>query len=169
MNLNYREIIPSGFAEDSRVWIYQGDRSFTDSEIKEIEKTLMEFAAEWSSHGDRVKGFAGLFFGQFIVFMADETATGVSGCSTDSSVRLVKSIEQQFHVRLFERQKLAFLKEDKIVIIELNGLEQAIENDQINGDTLYFNNTILSKKEWLEKWIIQVKESWLGKMFFQTT
>ena len=165
MNLNFWEIIPSDFADDSRVWIYQADRSCTDSEIKEIEKTLKGFAAEWSSHGDKVKGFAGILFGQFMVFMADETAMGVSGCSTDSSVRLVKSIEQQFDLQLFDRLKLAFIINDKTVIIDLNLLDQAIENDQVNDDTPYFNNNVLTKKEFLEKWIIPVKDSWLGNKF----
>jgi hypothetical protein len=35
--------------------------------------------------------------------MADETATGVSGCSTDSSVRLIKEIEKIFGVNMFDR------------------------------------------------------------------
>ena len=169
MNINYREIIPRDFADDSRVWIYQGDRSFTESEIKEIDRALKEFAAKWNSHGDKVKGFAGLFFGQFIIFMADETATGVSGCSTDSSVRLVKSIGQQYQASLFERHQLAFLIQDKTTIIELNKFGQAVEDKLINGDTPYFNNTVLSKKEFLEKWIIPVKESWLGKKILNTS
>jgi len=37
-----------------------------------------------------VKGAAYLFFGQFIILMADERVSGISGCSTDSSVRLIK-------------------------------------------------------------------------------
>ncbi len=40
--------------------------------------------------------------------MADETASGVSGCSTDSSVHLIKQIEQQTEIRLFDRLNLAF-------------------------------------------------------------
>jgi hypothetical protein len=50
-----------------------------------------------------------LFFGQFIILMADEKATGVSGCSTDSSVRLIKDIEQRFGVNMFDRTTLAFV------------------------------------------------------------
>jgi hypothetical protein len=42
-------------------------------------------------------------------------------------------------------------------------LNYAVENNFINGDTLYFNNTVLTKKELLEKWIIPIKDSWLNK------
>jgi hypothetical protein len=163
MNLNYKEYIPAGFSDDSRVWIYQCNRLFSLSEALQLEPMLQDFVAGWNSHGDPVKGYANLFFGQFIILMADETATGVSGCSTDTSVRLIKSIEQQFNVQLFDRQSLAFMIKDKIQVLPLSQLAYAVENNFINGDTLYFNNTVLTKKEWMDHWLIPVKESWLAK------
>jgi hypothetical protein len=63
------------------------------SEALQIEEMIDQFSHNWNSHGIPVKATAHLFFGQFVVLMADETATGVSGCSTDSSVRLIKEIE----------------------------------------------------------------------------
>jgi hypothetical protein len=145
------------------VWIYQSSRLFFISEALQMEDMLNEFVAGWNSHGAPVKGFANLFFGRFIVLMADETATGVSGCSTDSSVRLIKSIEEKFKVEMFDRQTLAFVVKDKIELLPMNQLDYAVENNFIDGDTLYFNNTVLTKKEMIDKWIIPVKESWLAK------
>jgi hypothetical protein len=163
MDLNITEHLPEDFNDSSRVWIYQSSRLFFISEALEMEDMLNEFAANWKSHGAPVKGFANLFFGRFIVLMADETATGVSGCSTDSSVHLIKSIEEKYKVQMFDRQNLAFIVKDKIEVIPLSQLEYAAENNFIKADTLYFNNTVLSKKEMLEKWIIPVKDSWLAK------
>jgi hypothetical protein len=163
MNLDLTEHIPEDFADSSRVWIYQSSRLFFISEALEMEDMLNDFAANWKSHGAPVKGFANLFFGRFIVLMADETAAGVSGCSTDSSVRLIKAVEEKYKVQMFDRQNLAFIVKDKIEVIPLSQLEYAVENNFINADTLYFNNTVLSKKEMVEKWIIPVKDSWLAK------
>ena len=163
MNLEFQSHIPEDFNDSSRVWIYQSSRLFFISEALEMEDMLNNFAANWKSHGAPVKGFANLFFGQFIVLMADETATGVSGCSTDSSVHLIKSIEEKYKVQLFDRQTLAFVVKNKIQLLPLSQLDYAIKNNFIDGDTLYFNNTVLSKKELLEKWIIPVKSSWLAK------
>ena len=98
MNLEYKHLLNNNFHADSRVWIYQSSRLFSLNEALEIEELLKEFVQQWKSHGTPVKGEAYLFFGQFIVLLADETATGVSGCSTDSSVRLIKDIEQRFKV-----------------------------------------------------------------------
>ena len=131
----------------------------------QIEELLEQFTESWNSHGAKVKGYANLFFGQFIILMADETATGVSGCSTDSSVRLIKNIEQDYNVDLFDRQKLAFIIKERIQLLPLNQLVYAIENNFIDPDTLYFNNTIQVKTELLNNWIIPVKESWLGKRY----
>jgi hypothetical protein len=163
MNVEFTEHLPEDFSDTSRVWIYQSSRLFFISEALEMEDMLNDFAAGWKSHGAPVKGFANLFFGRFIVLMADETATGVSGCSTDSSVHLIKAIEEKYKVQMFDRQNLAFIVKDKIEVIPLSQLEYAVENNFINADTLYFNNTVLSKKEMIEKWIIPVKESWLAK------
>ena len=163
MNFNFQEHIPTDFHDTSRVWIYQSNRLFSIQEAFQLEEMLEKFVADWKTHGTPVKGYANLFFGQFILFMADETAAGVSGCSTDTSVRLVKEVEQKFNVDLFNRQNLAFLVKDKIQIIPLNQFEYAIQNNFISPDTLYFNNTVLTKKEMADKWILPVKDSWLNK------
>jgi hypothetical protein len=163
MTIDIKEHIPEDFADSSKVWIYQSSRVLFMSEAFELEDMLKDFVSNWKSHGDTVKGFANLFFGQFIVLMADETQSGVSGCSTDSSVRLIKDIEQKFNVNLFNRMDLAFLIKDKVQLLPLSQLSYAAENNFINTDTLYFNNTVLTKKELLEKWIIPVKDSWLAK------
>lgn len=161
MNWSFQQALPENFHPSSRVWIYQSSRSFMTSEIAEIEPLLKDFVQQWKTHGTPVKGYAGLFFDTFLVLMADETATGVSGCSTDSSVRLVKEIEKKFNVDLFNRQNLAFIIKDKIQQIPLSQLEYALENNFISIDTPYFNNTVLSKAELENNWIIPMNTSWL--------
>ena len=165
MNLHFQDLISEDFNDNSRVWIYQCNRLFTISEALEIEELLEEFTKTWLSHGAKVTGNANLFFGQFIILIADETATGVSGCSTDSSVRLIKNIEQDYNVNLFDRQTLAFVVKERIQLLPMEQLNYAIENNFISADTLYFNNTVQTKEELLNRWIIPVKESWLAKRF----
>ncbi len=106
MKLNYKELLPAGFAANSRVWIYQCNRLFTIPEALQAEDLLNQFVSGWQSHGTPVKGYATIFFGQFVIIMADENATGVSGCSTDSSVRVIKEIEKLFGVTMFDRTSL---------------------------------------------------------------
>ena len=162
MNLSFKHLIPEDFDNDSRVWIYQSNRLFSLQEALQIETILETFVGDWKSHGAPVKGFATMFFGQFIVLMADENATGVSGCSTDSSVRMIKAIGEQFKIDLFNRQLLAFVVKDKIQMIPMSQLNYAFEHQFIAADTLYFNNTIITKRELIDNWLVPVEESWLN-------
>lgn len=163
MILDYKYLLDGNFHPESRVWIYQSSRLFTMSEALQIEEMMNQFTHNWLSHGVPVKGAAHLFFGQFIILMADETATGVSGCSTDSSVRLIKEIEKAFEVGMFDRTTLAFAVKDAIQLLPMSQLQYAIDNGFITADTLYFNNLVQSKQELENNWIIPLKDSWIAK------
>jgi hypothetical protein len=161
MNFEYKHLLPADFSDDSRVWIYQSSRLFTISEALQIEDILHELVKNWKAHGVPVKGYANLFFGQFIILMADENATGVSGCSIDSAVRIIQQIEQKFNVQMFDWQSLAFVVNDKVQIIPRQQFSYAIENNFITPQTLFFNNVVANKKELEENWMIPVEQSWL--------
>lgn len=162
MNINFQGLIPQDFNDNSHVWVYQSNRPFTVQEVIEIEILLHSFTKEWKSNGIAVKGYANLFFGHFIILIADESATGIRGFNADDSIRLIKNIEQDYKVELFDRLMLAFIIQERIQLLPLAGLNLSIEKDLITPDTLYFNNTILTKRELLNKWIIPVKASWLS-------
>ena len=163
--INLAEHIPTDFSDNSRVWIYQANRMLHLSEVFEVEAMINEFIAQWHSHGAPVKGYANLFFGRFLVIIADETKVNVGGCSTDSSVHLVKAIEEKFGVDFFNRQLVAFLINDKVEQIPLNQVGYALNNGIISQSTLFFDNTVLSKEQLLIRWITPVSDSWLGKRF----
>jgi hypothetical protein len=167
MNTSHSELLPADFAGNSRVWIYQAHRLFTLPEALAIEGLLESFVRDWHSHGTPVKGYANLFYGQFIVLIADETASGVSGCSTDGSVRLIKQIEQQTGVQLFDRLNLAFYVQQKVQLVPLAQLPYALGNGLIQPDTLYFDNTIQTKQELETKWISPLKNTWLGERYLK--
>lgn len=165
MNLSYKDQIPQHFADNSRVWLYQSNRLFSLSEALEIEKILESFINEWKTHGSHVNGFGNLFFGQFIVLIADETKTIVSGCSTDSSVRLIKVIEETYKVSLFDRTQLAFWVNNKIQLLPFSQIEYALSHQFIQSDSLFFDNSVCTKKELLDRWIVPLHSSWLGKRY----
>lgn len=156
-----QQLIPDKLSNDSRVWVYQSSRPFNEQEEKEIDEQLYHFYAQWQAHGAPVKGWAKLIFKRFIVIIADETEVQVSGCSTDSSVRVIKSIERQYNVELFDRLSITFLIKGKAEMLPFNQVQYAIDKGFINADTLLFNNLIATKKELLETWIQPLRNSWL--------
>jgi len=165
MNLEYKYLLDGNFHSDSRVWVYQSSRLLSLGEVLEAEEKINAFAKDWKSHGTPVKAAGYLFFGQFVILMADETATGVSGCSTDSSVRFIKDLEATFNVRFFDRPTLAFVVKDMIERLPRSQVAYGIENGFITQETLFFNNVVQTKKELEENWLIPVGKSWLKEKF----
>ncbi len=162
---NWKTLIPAEFADNSKVWIYQAHRPFGTVEAIKLEAMLEEFIANWKTHGSPVKGYGNLFFGQFLVLMADDTVAHVGGCSTDDSLHFIQELENTFNVRLLDRLNLAFLIRDKVELLPTHQITNGIEKGFLNPDTLYFNNTVVTKKTWLENWIIPLKDSWLANRF----
>lgn len=153
---------PEGFSPASRVWIYQSNRPFNEREVLEINEQLDQFTGQWNAHGDPVKGWGGVIMDQVIVLIADETNVTVSGCSTDSSVRVIKSLERQYEINLFDRLLLGFVVKDRVQLLPMQQVAYALEKGYIDENTLYLNNTVLTKADLDSKWLIPLKDSWLA-------
>lgn len=135
------------------------------NEVFELETLLTAFVNEWESHGAPVKGFANLFFGRFIVFIADDTDSKICGRAIDGVARFVKEIETKFQLHLLDRLALAFYIKEKVEILPLSHLNYAIENGFVTKETLYFNNLVQTKQEFETRWIIPAGQSWLATKF----
>jgi hypothetical protein len=155
-------VIPDDFSPESRVWIFQCNRSFIEKEQREINEQLYQFYTQWQAHGEPVKGWAQLVFNQFVIVMADETGTHVSGCSTDGMVRIIKSLERQYDVNFFDRMMITFLVGEKAQMLPFEQIQYAIDKGYIHEHTPVFNNVATTKKELLESWLVPLKDSWLG-------
>ena len=162
MNLEYQQIIPEDFNSNAKVWIYQSNRLLGIAEALQLESMLNDFVAAWESHGAAVKGYANLLFGQFIVFMADDSEAKICGRSIDSVARFIQEVEKHLSISLMDRHALAFVVKDKIQLLPLSQLKYSVENGFITPDTLYFNNMVTDKQSLLTNWLIPVKESWLA-------
>jgi hypothetical protein len=166
MNVEYKHLIPENFANESKVFVYQSSRLLTVNEALQLEDLLINFIDKWESHGEKIKGYANLFFGRFIVFMADDTQSNVCGRSIDGLNRFMKEMEQFFAIELLNRQTLAFVVKGKVELLPLPQLKYAVENNFIKADTLFFNNAVSDKQTFLTSWIIPAKDSWLGSKYF---
>ncbi|HTM65191.1 MAG TPA: hypothetical protein VL093_02645 [Flavipsychrobacter sp.] len=157
-------LIPEGFSDLSKVWVFQSSRAFIEKEQKEINEQLYHFYAQWVSHGAPVKGWAKVVFNQFIVVIADDTTDRICGSATDAMMRLMKSLEKQYEVNLFDRLMITFLVKDKPEMLPFNQVGYALEKGYINESTLLFNNSaVTNKKQLFKSWLIPLKESWLGE------
>ena len=57
---------------------------------------------------------------------------------------------------------LTFYIKDKVELLPLSQLKYSIDNQFITGDSLYFDNTVLTKKALENDWITPAKNTWLA-------
>lgn len=153
--------IPSELAPQSRVWVFQSSRPFNEQEEKEINEQLYQFYAQWKSHGQAVKGWATLAFRYFVIVIADETQTGVGGCSTDAMTRIIKSFERQYSVDFFDRLTLTFLKDERPQPLPMQQVSYALQQGFLETDSLLFNNLVDTKEKLENEWLVPLNQSWL--------
>ncbi len=153
----------ANFSADSKVWIYQADRAFTEAETTVIGTRLAAFVADWAAHGRGLKAWGGVVHQHFIVLVVDEQQYGASGCSIDSSVRMMKEIETSYGVQLFNRLLIAYRVGEEVRCTDRKGLEGLLERGEIDEDTITFNNLVDTKAKWEDSWEIPLKESWLWR------
>jgi len=158
-NLQKNEVYQK-MSPDSRVWIYQSNRKFSEAESKEIQAKLNEFTASWAAHGKALTACASVVYDQFLIVLVDEQNHAASGCSIDASVHFVKSIEQAYQVNLFNRLQIAYQVANEIKTADMAGFKKMAATGKITADTLVFNNMISKKKELENKWLVPVTASW---------
>ena len=153
------------FSPKSKVWVYQSDREFTAAEVEAIEQKLLDFTSQWKAHGHQLDAKAEVIYNFFIVFTVDEAAANATGCSIDASVRLVKEIEQEYNVDLFNRFNMAYVADNKIVALNKEDFETLISIKKIGPQTIVFNNLVQTLEEFETKWEVPFENSWHSTVF----
>jgi hypothetical protein len=153
----------------ARTWVYQAKRTFTPEEAHAISQALSAFTHAWVAHGNPLKTSFAILYNQFIVLAADENFNEASGCSIDSSVRVIRQIDQQFSLGLFERTNVAFLKDGVTEIIPLDALGKALQERRWNENSHVFNNVVSTIGELQTRWIIEAGQTWLKRYLPKAT
>jgi hypothetical protein len=145
---------------NSRVWIYQADREFTDTEINLIALKAEDFINQWTRHGDDLKGSFTFKYNQFLVLAVDESFNNVSGCSIDSSVRFVQALEKELQLDLMNKMNITFKDNDTINLAKLSDFQRFVKEQKVTSETIVFNNMVNTKEDFENNWEVPAKESW---------
>jgi hypothetical protein len=156
------------FSENSRVWIYQADRNLVPEELRAIQERLDAFIASWEAHGKVLKAAAEIKYNRFLIFIVDEAQAPVTGCSIDKSVALLKGLEQEYKLNLFDRMQLAYRDEHGIQVCSKTTFEALIAKGLVNENTLVFNNLAQTYGALQTAWEVPAKQSWHNTLFIKT-
>lgn len=132
-------------------------------ELEIAENALARFTGEWAVHGTPLKTSYAIRYDQFIVLAADESDGIASGCSIDSSVRVLKELERSIGIDFFVRDQVAFWIGDKVQLLGLAQLKEKFSDGTLNGETLTFNNLVDTKSAFEAGWLTPAANTWLKR------
>jgi hypothetical protein len=150
--------------EFSRVWVYQAERTLSEQEIDQIKNRLSAFCEGWNTHGNLMPTSFDIIDDQIILFAVDETNLGASGCSIDSSVRILRELESQLGIDLTNQGKVSYKNKNEIKVSPALGIKSKVLSGEISVDTEVINPLIKEKSDLNQLWI-PAKSSWLNKFF----
>jgi len=153
------------FSENSKVWIYQATRELTVDELGRIMSILNEFTTGWTAHNNQLKAKSEIRYNRFIILVVDETQAGASGCSIDKSVNLMKALELEFNLSLFDRFNTAYRDGEVIRSASRNEFEELIKQGKVDTETIVFNNLVPTLQDFATKWEVPFKNSWHQQVF----
>lgn len=151
--------------EESKVWIYQSNRKFSDEEFAAIEKDLMLFIENWAAHGTSLEASFQLKYNRFIILAVNQETQIATGCSIDASVGFIQSLEQKYNVDLLDKMNVTFKLGEHIAHKPLIEFKKMAKDKAVSGETIVFNNLVNNIAEYNESWEVPALDSWHSRFF----
>lgn len=151
--------------EESRIWIYQSSRKFSEDEIADIEKDLVDFITNWNAHGTSLEASFQIKYNRFIILAINQEVQQATGCSIDSSVGFIQKLEQKYSVDLLDKMNVAFKQGEFVTYKTLLEFKKLAKDKSVSENTIVFNNLVNTIEEFNDGWEIPAAESWHSRFF----
>jgi len=149
-----------------RVWIYQADRFFTEPEEQQAISILQDFVKDWTAHGNQLAGSITIKYGLFVILQVDESVANVTGCSIDKSVHLLKKIENDLNINLFNRLLVAYRDNyNELQLVSNAVFQDLLHEGEVDKNTIVYNNMVTTQEEFESNWEVPFENSWHKQVF----
>ncbi|HRG31724.1 MAG: hypothetical protein JNK69_12865 [Saprospiraceae bacterium] len=148
------------FPDNAKIWIYPSDNRFEDDLLEDIQLRIQTFTAQWVSHQKSLRATGGILHNYFVVLVVDESEVSASGCSIDESVSFIKNLETIYHTDFFNRLNFYYIDQEEIKLVAAMQMSEWYQNGKINDSTLFFNTLVQDKRQFIENWLVPLKDSW---------
>lgn len=149
--------------DNSRIWIYQCNRSFSETELEEVKEGLNAFLTQWTAHGSDLKAGFEIKYNRFIIIGLDQAQASASGCSIDASVHYIQSLEKKYNVDLLDKMNVSYKQGEYIAYKDLKDFKKMAKERAVSKNTVVFNNLVATKQDYIENWEVPASESWHGR------
>lgn len=146
--------------EDSRVWIYQANRSFTEEEIEGIQSKLDVFIENWTAHGSDLQSGYTIKYKRFIILGLNQSLNKATGCSIDASVHFIQQLEKDYNVDLMDKMNVSYKQGEYIAYKTLTDFRKMAKDKAVSKNTIVFNNLVTNIAEFNDNWEVPARESW---------
>ena len=147
---------------DYKVIIYPASRAFTSKESKTITEKLYDFLATWAAHGKPLSSSFKIEKNQFIIVCVDEDIEAASGCSIDALGTVLREIEAEFHLGLFDRMKATFVENGEVKTLKLQDFRNGLKNGEVSKEIDVYDFSKSTYVSFLSDFLLPLKRSWAG-------
>ncbi|MFV9551176.1 ABC transporter ATPase [Algibacter sp. PT7-4] len=149
--------------EQSRVWIYQANRSFSETELDEIASKLNTFIENWTAHGSDLQAGFTIKYKRFIVLGLNQDLNKATGCSIDASVHFIQQLEKDYNVDLMDKMNVSYKQGEYVAYKSLSDFRKMAKDKAVSKNTIVFNNLVNNIAEFKENWEVPASDSWHGR------
>ena len=157
MKIQESEIIETN---DYRVIIYPASRSFSPKESKMITEKLYDFLATWAAHGKPLSSSFKIEKNQFIIVCVDEEIEAASGCSIDALGKVMREIDAEYQLGLFDRMKASFVENGEVKTLKLQDFKRDLRDGKISQNIEVFDFSKNTYVAFLSDFLLPLKRSW---------
>lgn len=129
------------FPDSARVWVFALARELSPSERALVDKQLDDFTRAWKSHGAPVHGGYEILENRFVL-IAGYVDDGVSGCSTDSMMRVMTSLKKEQGIDGFDRTLVLFRQDGLVRAVSREEFQKMVDAGEVQDQTPVFDATI---------------------------
>ena len=152
----------STITTSARVWIYQSNRKLNAEECQYVDQSLKSFVQEWNAHGNALTASYDLREPFHFALIVDESKTSASGCSIDSSIKVIKQMEAALQVDFFQRQNIVFKAHDTVNILPMQDFISKVKSGDLDKNTPIADTLVNKYGDWENNFFKPAIDSWLG-------
>lgn len=150
------------FPSSSRVWLFLADRMLTADESASINNASKQFAEQWTAHNKALRADSTVIDNCVLAFAVDENVHGASGCSIDKLHGFIRRTESEYHVKLFDRMRIAFRQHGELKNTTVNEFLQRYKAAETPRDITVLNMLVDNTSDLRERFEIPLAESWVA-------
>jgi hypothetical protein len=146
---------------ESKVWIYQSSREFSQEEHTFLKSRLVDFCKQWTAHNIQLVADFDIVYDRFIVLIVDEADQQASGCSIDKSVHFLQEMGKALDVNFFDKLQMAYMQYGELLTTPYASLKEMWNKQIIDENTLFFDTNIEKLSSYMNDFLKPLKKHWL--------